>query len=347
MLNFIVIPNFYEHYIEEVAILNLLTILTKIFHFLPAEFSHSLALTGIRFITSLGFKIKHHRNKKDFEMFQYQFNHSLGLAAGLDKNGDYIDSLAALGFSFLEIGTVTPKPQYGNKKPRLYRDKSSKAIINSMGFNNKGVDYLVEKVKKKKSDIPIGISIGKNLNTPNKSAVNDYLYCLDKVFEFANYIAINVSSPNTEGLRSLEAQKGLENLIKPLKQRQLELSKEFGYRPLLLKISPDNDEKGIEDICKTLLRFSVDGLICTNTTINHDHISGSGGLSGKPLMGPSTETLRKARILLGDEFPIIASGGVMSKKDYLEKIKAGADLVQIYSGFIYEGPKLINDILNR
>tara|TARA_B100000700_G_scaffold83523_1_gene94073 strand:- start:2354 stop:3169 length:816 start_codon:yes stop_codon:yes gene_type:complete len=271
----------------------------------------------------------------------------LGLAAGLDKNGDYIESLAELGFGFLEIGTVTPKPQYGNKKPRLFRDKSSKAIINRMGFNNKGVDHLVNNLKKRRSDIPIGVSIGKNADTPNNLAHADYIYCLDKVFKYADYVAINISSPNTQDLREFEVKDELANLLKTLKERQLQLAKETEYKPLLLKISPDNDEKSIENICEILLKFSVDGLICTNTTVNHNHILGSGGLSGQPLMEPSTETLRKARKFLGKEFPIIASGGVMSKEDYQKKINAGADLVQIYTGFIYEGPKLIDDILNH
>ena len=332
---------------KELNILKLFSLLTKLLHFLPAELSHSLALMGLKLVTSMGFKIKEYNDSKDFMMFDNNFNNSLGIAAGLDKNGDYIDSLAALGFGFLEIGTVTPKPQYGNQKPRLHRDKASKAIINRMGFNNKGVNHLVNKLKRKKSDIPIGVSIGKNFDTPNNLAVKDYLYCLNKVFQLADYIAINVSSPNTEDLRSFEIKEELESLIKPLKERQLELTNEHGYKPLFLKISPDNDERGIEDICGALLRFSVDGLICTNTTINHNHISGSGGLSGKPLLGPSTETLRIARKILGDEFPIIASGGVMSKEDYLQKIDAGADLVQIYTGFIFEGPKLIDDILNQ
>ncbi len=305
-----------------------------------------MALLGIRLVTLLGFKIKQPINNNPLRIFNCNFKNSLGLAAGLDKNGDFIDSFANLGFGFLEIGTVTPKSQYGNKKPRLYRDKPSKAIINKMGFNNKGVIHLVKKLKKRKSNIPIGVSIGKNFDTPNNIAVKDYLYCLDQVFEIADYIAINISSPNTEGLRSLEIKKELEDLIKPLKERQLELSKEFKYKPLLLKISPDNDDKGIEDICELLLRFSIDGLICTNTTTNHNHVSGSGGLSGKPLMQTSTETLRKARKFLGEEFFIIASGGVMSKEDYQEKIEAGANLVQIYTGFIYEGPQLILDILN-
>ena len=316
-------------------------------HFLPAEVSHFLALFGIRLLTALGFKLKQSKDYQGIKVLDYQFNNYLGLAAGLDKNGDYVDSLAALGFGFLEIGTVTPKPQYGNEKPRLFRDKTSKALINRMGFNNKGVDYLVKNLIKRKSVIPVGVSIGKNFDTPNNLAIKDYLYCLDRVFKLADYVAINISSPNTEGLRAFEIKEELEDLIKPIKERQLELTKEHGYKPLFLKISPDNDEEGLEDICKTILRFSIDGLICTNTTVNHNHYSGSGGLSGKPLMATSTETLRKARKFLGEEFPIIASGGVMSKKDYLKKIEAGANLVQVYTGFIYEGPQLIDDIINK
>mgnify|MGYP001169029933 CR=1 FL=1 len=328
-------------------ILKILNLFTKLLHFFPAELSHSIALLGIKLITSLGFTIKQLRIGKEIQILNYKFTNSLGLAAGLDKNGDYIDSFAALGFGFLEIGTVTPRPQYGNQKPRLYRDKVSKAIINRMGFNNKGVDHLVKKLSKRKSDIPIGVSIGKNFDTPNNLAEKDYLYCLEKVFELADYIAINISSPNTQDLRKFEIQDELTSLLESLKKRQLELSKEFGYTPLFLKISPDNDQKGIEEICEALLSFSIDGLICTNTTIGHRHFSGSGGLSGTPLMGPSTKTLKIARNILGDQFPIIASGGVMSKKDYLNKINTGADLVQIYTGLIYEGPQLIDDILNK
>ena len=306
-----------------------------------------MAKIGIRVITSLGFRIKQSNNYKDLNFINCHFRNSLGLAAGLDKNGDYIDDFAKLGFGFLEIGTVTPEPQYGNKKPRLFRDQASKAIINRMGFNNKGVNHLVQKLKKRKSDIPIGVSIGKNANTPNDAAKEDYLYCLEKVFKYADYIAINISSPNTQDLREFEIKQELIDLLRPLKERQLELANKYDYKPLLLKISPDNDEKNIEGICETLLKFSIDGLICTNTTVHHDHISGSGGLSGKPLMSPSTETLKMCRKFLGNQFPIIASGGVMSKQDYLHKIDAGADLVQIYTGFIYEGPKLIDDILNK
>ena len=309
--------------------------------------SHFLALNGLKALSCIGFKFKQSNKPTKKNILGINFDNSLGLAAGLDKNGDYIDSLASLGFSFLEIGTVTPRPQLGNPKPRLFRDLESKAIINRMGFNNKGVDYLVRKIEERKSKIPIGVSIGKNFDTPNNAAKEDYIYCLEKVFTYADFIVINISSPNTKDLRKFEIKKELVNLIKPIKDKQLELVKEFSYKPLLLKISPDNSKQNIEEICNTLLEFSIDGLICTNTTINHRHASGSGGLSGKPLMGPSTDVLRMARKFLGDEFPIIASCGVMSKEDYQKKIDAGANLVQLYSGFIFEGPKLIDDILNK
>jgi len=306
-----------------------------------------LALKGLKIVSLLGFKLKQTKQLKYKKISGINFSNSLGLAAGLDKNGDYIDSLASLGFSFLEIGTVTPRPQSGNPKPRLFRDIEAKAIVNRMGFNNKGVDHLVRRLKERKSKIPIGVSIGKNFDTPNNIAEQDYLYCLEKVFAYSDFIVINVSSPNTKDLREFEIKNELTNLIKPIKEKQLELTKEFSYKPLFLKISPDNSEESIKDICETLLKYSIDGLICTNTTIDHNHPSGLGGLSGKPLMDRSTKTLSITRKFLGDEFPIIASGGVMSKEDYLKKINAGANLVQIYSGFIFEGPKLIDDILNK
>tara|TARA_B100001250_G_scaffold268230_1_gene231385 strand:+ start:761 stop:1642 length:882 start_codon:yes stop_codon:yes gene_type:complete len=271
----------------------------------------------------------------------------VGLAAGLDKNGDYIDSLSSLGFGFLEVGTVTPRPQPGNPKPRLLRIKRSKALVNKMGFNNKGVDHLVSNLKKRKTTIPIGVSIGKNFDTPNEVAYKDYIYCLDRIYEYSDYIAINISSPNTEGLRDLESKKELENLLSAIKQKQMELADKFGYRPLFLKISPDSNKESVQSVCEAIKSHRIDGLICTNTTTDHVYFSGSGGLSGKPLMGPSTTTLRMVRKFLGGKFPIIASGGVMSKEDYQKKIDAGADLVQIYTGFIYEGPKLIDDILNK
>ena len=280
-------------------------------------------------------------------MLNLKVANDLGLAAGLDKNGDYIDSLAALGFGFLEIGTVTPKAQPGNRKPRLFRIKSAKALINKMGFNNKGVDYLASNLRRRKTKIPIGVSIGKNFDTPNELAHKDYIFCLDRIYEFADYLAINISSPNTKGLRDLETEQELDSLLATIKKRQIYLADNHGYKPLFLKISPDNNEESLKNICKAIKNNSIDGLICSNTTTDHNYLSGSGGLSGKPLMKLSTKALSLSRKFLGDGFPIIASGGVMSVKDYEEKLEYGADLVQIYTGFIYQGPQLIDEILNK
>ena len=295
----------------------------------------------------LGFSIKKRRSFDEKLILNLKVANDLGLAAGLDKNGDYIDSLAALGFGFLEIGTVTPKAQPGNRKPRLFRIKSAKALINKMGFNNKGVDYLASKLRRKKTKIPIGVSIGKNFDTPNELAHKDYIFCLDRIYEFADYLAINISSPNTKGLRDLETEKELDSLLARIKRRQIYLADNHGYKPLFLKISPDNNEESLKNICEAIKNNSIDGLICSNTTTDHNYLSGSGGLSGKPLMKLSTKALSLSRKFLGDGFPIIASGGVMSVKDYEEKLEYGADLVQIYTGFIYQGPQLIDEILNK
>ena len=279
------------------------------------------------------------------EVFNIIFKNKLGVAAGLDKNGDYIDSLACLGFGFLEIGTVTPRPQAGNRKPRLFRLTSKKALINSMGFNNKGVDHLVRRMKIRKSVIPIGISIGKNFDTPNEKAHEDYLFCLKKTYEYASYIAVNISSPNTKNLRELQLGKSLDILLSTLKKEQNRLSKFHGYKPIFIKISPDNNTDELLKIFESIIDNKIDGLICSNTTSEHNYKNGKGGLSGAPLFNKSTEILKLARDSLGKEFPIIASGGVMNKDNYEEKLNAGASLVQIYTGFIYEGPALIKHIL--
>ena len=295
----------------------------------------------------LGFNIKNKGDFKEKIIINFKVPNNLGLAAGLDKNGDYIDCLSALGFGFLELGTVTPKPQNGNPKPRLFRVKSSKALVNKMGFNNKGVDHLVSNLKKSKTKTPIGISIGKNFDTPNELAHEDYIFCLDRIYEFADYFAVNISSPNTKGLRDLETEQELGSLLAIIKKRQLYLADNYGYKPIFLKISPDNNEESLKRICGAIKSNSIDGLICSNTTTDHNYFSGSGGLSGKPLMELSTKALSLSRKFLGESFPIIASGGVMSAEDYYEKIESGADLVQIYTGFIYHGPQLIDDILNK
>jgi len=306
--------------------------------------SHNVSLFSLKVLQNLGFKLL--TKKRNLELLEVDFENRLGLAAGLDKNGDYIDTLAALGFGFLEIGTITPLPQPGNKKPRLFRIKKDKSLINQMGFNNKGVDHLVNKLIKRKSKIPLGISIGKNFFTKNDQAHEDYLNCLERVYEYSAYVAVNVSSPNTRGLRELQFDKPLDLLLSVLKRKQMELSELHGYKPLFLKISPDNSHDQLVNLLDAIIDHNIDGLICSNTSVNHNFNNGKGGLSGSLIFDQSTELLRFSRKHLGTNFPIIASGGVMSKKDFEEKIKAGADLVQIYTGFVYEGPLLIDQILN-
>jgi len=304
-------------------------------------------LHGLKLITLLGYKLKNNVHPKTIEVSSLALDNRLGLAAGLDKNGDFIDSLAALGFGFLEIGTVTPRPQLGNSKPRLIKLIKEKALVNKMGFNNKGVDYLIEKLVLKKSNIPLGISIGKNFDTPNSMAFQDYIICLNKVYEHCSYIAVNISSPNTKDLRNLQSRAELDNLLKKLKVRQNELALIHGYKPLFVKISPDNSNSILEGICESLLKNKIDGVICSNTTSDHNYFKGEGGLSGSPLLNKSTNVLKFIRKKLGKDFPIIASGGVMTANNFEEKLASGADLVQIYTGFIYEGPNLVKKIIDQ
>ena len=304
-----------------------------------------MALEGLKVITYLGFKIKNN-NPTSVSFLGIDLDNTLGLAAGLDKNGDYIDSLSALGFGHIEIGTVTPKPQLGNKKPRLFRIRSEKALINNMGFNNKGVDYLVRKVEKRNSSTPLGISIGKNLDTPMDSALEDYLICLDKVYLLADYVAINISSPNTKNLRDLQSETYIDNLLSSIKDRQSVLNSTKGYTPILIKISPDMSLDELKIVSASVLQNKLDGIICANTTSSHNHPSGKGGLSGGPLFELSTNALAVLRGFVGPDLPIIASGGVIDLETFEEKINKGANVVQIYTGFIYEGPSLVDEIIN-
>ena len=214
-----------------------------------------------------------------------------------------------------------------------------------MGFNNKGVNHLAEKLQTKKTDIIVGASIGKNFDTPNEEAYKDYLYCLEKIYHLSDYIAINISSPNTKSLRDLSSKENLDFLLEQIKLRQNKLSALYGYKPIYLKISPDEDTREVEEICNVIMKNKLDGIICANTTINHENNNGPGGLSGAPLKNLATEKLLLIKKFVGNEVPIMASGGVLSVSDYQEKLDAGADLVQLYTGFIYEGPKLINDIV--
>ncbi|MAR00057.1 MAG: dihydroorotate dehydrogenase (quinone) [Oceanospirillaceae bacterium] len=275
------------------------------------------------------------------------FPNRVGLAAGLDKNGDYIDAFATLGFGFIEIGTVTPRPQPGNPKPRLFRLPEHQAIINRMGFNNKGVDHLVEQVKKAKFRGVLGINIGKNFDTPVEKATSDYLICLEKVYPYATYITVNISSPNTPGLRTLQYGDALKDLLLPIKARQKQLAEEYGYKPVFVKIAPDMTDKEILAVAETLVECGIDGVIATNTTLSRDGVLGStfageaGGLSGAPVRELSTHTVKTLSQALNGRLPVIGVGGILNGDDALEKMTAGAALVQVYSGFIYRGPALV------
>jgi dihydroorotate dehydrogenase len=290
---------------------------------------------------------------KPVKVMGIEFPNPVGLAAGLDKDGEAIDAFGALGFGFIEVGTVTPKPQPGNDKPRLFRIIPKNAIINRMGFNNLGVDNLVENIKKSRYKGVLGVNIGKNKVTPIEKSVDDYLYCFDKVYEYASYVTINISSPNTPNLRSLQLGEALEELVMALKKRQGELSEKYGkYVPLAVKIAPDLTDEEIEGICNIFLKHKVDGIIATNTTIARDEVKDfkngleTGGLSGQPVFEKSTDVLKKINQIVDGRIPIIGVGGVDSLEKAQEKFKNGAQLIQIYTGFIYEGPKLIQKIVN-
>ncbi|NQD91431.1 quinone-dependent dihydroorotate dehydrogenase [Pseudomonas sp. CrR25] len=279
-----------------------------------------------------------------------EFANPVGLAAGLDKNGDAIDGFAQLGFGFVEIGTVTPRPQPGNPKPRLFRLPEAEAIINRMGFNNHGVDHLLARVQAAKFKGVLGINIGKNFDTPVERAVDDYLSCLDKVYAHASYVTVNVSSPNTPGLRSLQFGDSLKQLLEALRQRQEELARMHGKRvPLAIKIAPDMSDEETAQVAAALVEAGMDAVIASNTTLDREGVKGleyadeAGGLSGAPVRDKSTHIVKVLAAELGGRLPIIAVGGITEGKHAAEKIAAGASLVQIYSGFIYKGPALIRE----
>ena len=281
------------------------------------------------------------------------FPNKVGLAAGLDKNGEAIDGLARFGFGFIEIGTITPRPQPGNPKPRLFRLPEVKGIINRMGFNNHGVDALIENVKAAKFKGVLGINIGKNFDTPIENAVDDYLACLEKVYALATYVTVNISSPNTKNLRALQGASELDGLLGPLKAAQTRLADTHGrYVPLALKIAPDLEADQVTNIADALKRHHIDAVIATNTTIARDKVQGvkhgdeQGGLSGAPVRESSTHIIQALSQQLAGELPIIGVGGILGGRDALEKIEAGASLVQVYSGLIYRGPALVRDCVS-
>lgn len=323
---------------------------------LDAEKAHDLAIQNFsRFTgTPLDLFYRQHVPDRPVEVMGIKFKNPVGLAAGLDKNGECIDAFGAMGFGFVEVGTVTPRPQPGNDKPRLFRVIPAEGIINRFGFNNLGVDNLVENVKKAKFDGVIGINIGKNKDTPVEKGAEDYLICMEKVYPYAGYIAVNISSPNTPGLRSLQYGEALDDLLSQLKQKQKELAEKHGkYVPLALKIAPDLEDQEIVQIAESLIKNDIDGVIGTNTTLdrslvkNMPHCDEAGGLSGRPLQSRSTEVIRRLAEELDGALPIIGVGGIDSAISAREKMMAGAQLVQVYSGFIYHGPKLVKDIVTN
>ena len=279
------------------------------------------------------------------------FPNSVGLAAGLDKNGAVIDGIAKLGFGFIEIGTVTPRAQPGNAKPRLFRVKEAQGIINRFGFNNLGVDNLVENVKTAQYKGVLGINIGKNFDTPIENATDDYLIGMRKVYAYASYITVNISSPNTKNLRALQEKEALSSLLANLKLEQIKLAQQHGkYVPITLKIAPDLTQDQVTEIADLLMQHQIDGVIATNTTLSRDAVKGmqnseeTGGLSGRPVRNQSTIVIQQLSSQLQGALPIIGVGGILSGADAVEKVASGASLIQIYSGLIYKGPELVHDI---
>lgn len=318
---------------------------------LDPEVAHSLALKSLRKMQRLNLSgLLASCRQSPHEVMGLKFDNPVGLAAGLDKNGEYIDALAALGFGFIEVGTVTPRAQPGNPKPRMFRLKEEQALINRLGFNNGGLDAFLANVQRAKYNGVLGLNIGKNFDTPIDDAVDDYVTCLKGVYPHASYVTVNISSPNTKGLRDLQAAAQLDKLLSTLKAEQARLAKKHKKQvPLVLKIAPDLDLKSIREIAALTLENGFEGMIATNTTIARDAVRDhplakeAGGLSGKPLFSPSTEVLRELVKALKGNIPVIGVGGILSGADAKAKMNAGASLVQIYTGFIYRGPDLIRD----
>jgi dihydroorotate dehydrogenase len=334
--------------------MNLYPLLRPLLFSLDPETAHEVTLKLLKagHTTGLTRLIQPTVSDKPVTVMGLQFKNPVGLAAGLDKNGDYIDALAGLGFGFIEIGTVTPRPQSGNPKPRLFRLPEHQAIINRMGFNNLGIDYLLEQIQHCHYQGILGINIGKNADTPIEKATDDYLIGLQKAYPHASYITINISSPNTKNLRQLQQGDEIRGLIAALKAEQLKLQQQHGrYVPIALKIAPDLSDEEISHIAKLLVEFSIDAVIATNTTIARDKIANhplaneTGGLSGAPVKAASTRVVQGLATELNGKLPIIAAGGILNADDAKEKLAAGASLVQIYSGLIYQGSQLIADIV--
>jgi dihydroorotate dehydrogenase len=325
---------------------------------LDAEKAHYFTFDLIKFLFKIPFvpqifkSIYQYENPRlEREIWGLKFKNPIGLAAGFDKNAIITDEFSNLGFGFIEIGTITPKAQAGNDKPRLFRLRADEAIINRMGFNNDGVKVAVERLKKRKSDILIGGNIGKNKLTPNENAVDDYMICFTELFDVVDYFVVNVSSPNTPNLRDLQEKEPLKKLLQTLQDKNFSYPKP---KPILLKIAPDLTDSQLMDIIEIVHETNIAGVIATNTTTSRDGLASDpeiikemGGLSGKPVSKRSTEVIRFLAEKSAKAFPIIGVGGIHSVEDAQEKLDAGADLIQLYTGFIYEGPALVKNILKN
>jgi len=314
------------------------------------ELSHHISMKALKLACFFGL-IKNNIEPNPTNIMGLTFPNKVGLAAGLDKNAEYIIPLSKLGFGFIEVGTVTPRSQPGNPKPRSYRLVQHEGIINRFGFNNVGIDQFIKNIKKSNFKGILGVNIGKNFDTPINKAVEDYLICFRKAYPYADYISINISSPNTKNLRTLQDNKNLEILLKTISHEKKLLTKKFKKRvPYVIKISPDNSNKELDSIVKLLFKYKVDGVIATNTTIDKKTVVSSkfskedGGLSGAPLNKKSSRTILYLNKILKGKIPIIGVGGIMKGQDGVEKIKNGASLIQIYSGLIYKGPRLIDEL---
>ncbi|MFT5210586.1 MAG: dihydroorotate dehydrogenase [Flavobacterium sp.] len=333
-------------------------LLQKLLFLLPTETSHHLSLQSIALMEQLNLSslVANDPVIDPLELMGIRFPNRVGLAAGLDKDAHCIDGMSALGFGFLEVGTVTPQAQQGNPKPRLFRLKSTNALINRMGFNNEGVDAMIKRIRRSNFAGVLGINIGKNASTAIEDALGDYEYCLRKVYKFASYIVVNISSPNTQGLRSLQHGDELSKLLDGLKKEQTTLAiKHQKHTPLLVKIAPDMNDEEITTLTNKLLEFELDGIVVSNTTVSRSavvgekHASEIGGLSGEPLKVQSDHVLSIVSALVSSavssadkKMAIIGVGGILKPEDALNKVKLGADLVQVYTGFIYKGPDLIH-----
>ena len=317
------------------------------------ETAHELSLEGLRLGYRLGAtRLLCRTHIQPVTCMGLEFPNPVGMAPGMDKNGDYFEALGGLGFGFVEIGTVTPRPQPGNPKPRVFRLTDAQAMINRLGFNNKGVDHLVRKVKNHQFKGILGINIGKNFDTPMENAADDYLHCLEKVYPYADYITVNISSPNTKNLRDLQSEDELDALLSCISERRSELADEHDRCvPLAVKVAPDLEDDSLPVIAEVVSRHRMDAVIATNTTITRDGVEGlkhaeeTGGLSGAPLKPKADKVLAAFRTLLPDNIALIGVGGITRGQDAVDKLELGADLVQFYTGMVYRGPELVNECL--